>query len=93
MHAIKIHHERETREQFTHLPLDKLVAIPQGDIFRCIFVNEKKSILIKISLKFVHKDPIDKNLALVKIMSWRRIGDKPLFEPMLTRFSDAYMRH
>ena len=35
------------------------------DIFRCIFVNEKFCILIKISLKFVPKDPIDNNPALV----------------------------
>ena len=26
-------------------------------------------------------------------MAWRRIGDKPLSEPMLTQFTDAYMRH
>ena len=26
-------------------------------------------------------------------MAWRRIGDKPLSEPMLIRFTDAYMRH
>ena len=25
-------------------------------------------------------------------MAWRRIGDKPLSEPMLTRFTDAYVR-
>ena len=25
-------------------------------------------------------------------MAWRRIGDKPLSEPMFTRFTDAYMR-
>ena len=24
-------------------------------------------------------------------MAWRRIGDKPLSEPVLTRFADAYM--
>ena len=35
------------------------------DIFRCIFVNEKFHILIKISLKFVPKDPIDNTPALV----------------------------
>ena len=34
------------------------------DIFRCIFVNEKFCILIKISLKFVPDGPID-NSALV----------------------------
>ena len=25
------------------------------------------------------------------MMAWRRIGDKPLSEPMLTRFTDAYI--
>ena len=63
------------------------------DIFRCIFVNEKFGILIKISLKLVPKGPTDNNLALVKIMAWRRIGDKPVSEPMLTRLTNAYMRH
>ena len=35
------------------------------NIFRCIFVNEKFCILIKISLKFVPKGPIDNRSALV----------------------------
>ena len=35
------------------------------DIFICIFVNAKLGILIKISLKFVPKVPIDNNRALV----------------------------
>ena len=35
------------------------------DIFSCIFVNEKFCILIKISLKFVPKGPIDNNPTLV----------------------------
>ena len=56
-------------------------------------MNEKFCILIKISLKFVPKGPIDNDPALVKIMAWRRIGDKPLSEPMLALFTDAYMRH
>ena len=43
-------------------------------------------------MKFVPKGPVDNNPALVKIMAWRRIGDKPLSEPMLTRFTDAYIR-
>ena len=37
-----------------------------GDIFKCIFMNEKFWILIQISLKFVPKGPIDNNPALVK---------------------------
>ena len=35
------------------------------DIFKCIFVNEKFCVLIKISLKFVPKGPIDNNQPLV----------------------------
>ena len=35
------------------------------DIFRCISMNEKFCILIKISLKFVPKGPIDLKPALV----------------------------
>ena len=62
------------------------------DIFRCIFVMEKFCILSKISLKFAPWVPIDNNLVLVYIMSWRQI-DKPLSEPVLTRFTDAYMRY
>ena len=54
------------------------------DNFRGIFVSEKFCILIKISLKFVPKGLIDSNPALVEIMAWRQIGNKPLSEPMLT---------
>ena len=54
-------------------------------------MNEKFCILIEISPKFVPNGPIDNNPALVWIMVWRQIGDKPLSEPMLTQFTDAYM--
>ena len=63
------------------------------DISRCILVNEKYCILNKISLKFAPKGPIDNKPALVQIMAWRRIGDKPLSEAMPTRFTDVYMWH
>ena len=53
------------------------------DIFKCIFLNENIWILIKISLKFVPKGPINNIPSLVHIMAWRRPGDKPLFEPMM----------
>ena len=77
----------------TYLPLDKMAAILADDIFKRIFLNEKTRILIKISLKFILKGPINKIPALVQIMGWRRPGDKPLSEPMLIQFTDAYMRH
>ena len=63
------------------------------DIFECIFMNEKFFILIQISLKFVPKGPNDNKSALVQVMAWRRTGDKPLPEPILTEFTDAYMPH
>ena len=73
--------------------IHQLNSSPPGQNFRCIFVNAKWYIVIKNSLKFVPKCPIDNIPALVQIMDWRRIGDKPLSEPMLTRFTVAYMRH
>ena len=53
------------------------------DIFKCIFFNEKVSILIQISLTFVLKAPINNISALVQIMAWRRPGNKPLSKPMM----------
>ena len=49
--------------------------------------------LIKISLDFVPKGPIDNNPALFSIMVWSQTGNKPLSEPMLTGLTDAYMQH
>ena len=63
------------------------------DVFKCNFLNENVWIQIKISLKFVPKGPINNIPALVQIMAWCRIGDKPLSEPMMAQFNDAYMRH
>ena len=92
----------------THLPLDKMAVILQM-IFSEAFAWTKSFIygswgygmrcvsfyilLIKISLKFVPRGPIDKNSALVYIIAWRWIGHKPLSEPMLTWFTDTYMHH
>ena len=77
----------------THPPLDKMAAILADDNFKCIFLNVNDRILIRISLKFVPRSPIDNKPALVRVMAWRRTGDKPLPEPMFTQFTDAYMRH
>ena len=61
------------RGLLTHLSLDKMAAILTDDIFKCIFLNENDRISIKISLKFVPRNPIKP--ALVQVMAWRRIGD------------------
>ena len=70
-----------------------MAAILAEGIFKWIFLNENDRIPIQISLKFVPKRPIDNKSALVQVMARRRTGDKPLPEPMMTQFTDAYMRH
>ena len=77
----------------THWDWDKMAATLADDIFKCIFLNENYRILIQISLKFIPKSPINKEVVLVLVMAWHRTGDKPLSEPMLARLTDAYMRH
>ena len=73
-------------------PLDKMAAILADYIFKCTFLNEKFCILIQISL-FVLEGSIHNNPLLGKITDWRQMGDKPLSEPMMTQFTDAYARH
>ena len=55
------------------------------DTFKCIFLNENVRILIKISLKFVPKGPINNIPSLILIMAWRQPGAKPLSEPIMVR--------
>ena len=59
------------------------------DIFKRIFLNRN----VRVSRKFVPLGPIDHKSALVQVMARCQTGDKPLPEPMLTQFTDAYMRH
>ena len=50
-----------------------------GDgIFKFIFLSESAWIVIKISLKFVHKGLNDKKQLLVQVMAWCLKGSKPL---------------
>ena len=58
-----------------------------------MFLTENVWILIKISLNFVPKGPINHIPALVQIMAWCWIGDKPLYKPKVTQFNDAYICH
>ena len=66
-------------------------AILADDNSKCIFLNETDRIPIRISLKFVPRSPIDNKPVLLQVMAWRRTGDRPLPELMLTQFTDAYM--
>ena len=69
-----------------------MAAILADDIAKCIFCGNDR-IQIQLSLKLVLKGPIDDKAALVQVMAWRRTGDKPLPEAMITKYTDAYMRH
>ena len=71
----------------------KLADNLADDIFKGIFLNEDIWISINISLNFVRKDPMDGKPAFVQVMAWRRTSNKPLPEPMITSFINAYMRH
>ena len=59
------------------------------DMFKRIFVNENIWMLNKFSLKCALWGWIHNMSALVQIMVWRRPGDKPLSEPMLTQLTAA----
>ena len=69
-----------------------MAAITQTTFSNAIIMNESLSVLMRNSLKFGPKGPIDKS-PLVQVMAWRRSGDKPIPEPMMAQFIDAYMRH
>ena len=72
-----------------------MAAILADDFFKCMFRYENYRNRIQIALKFVPipMSPIVNMAALVRVVAWRRTGDKPFPEPMMTRFTDAYMRH
>ena len=66
----------------THWGQDKMAAVSQTTISN-VFFNENTRMSIEISLKFIHKGSINSIPALVQIMAWCRLGDRPLSEPML----------
>ena len=55
------------------------------DLFESIFLSENVWNLIKISLKFVPKGPINNIPTLVQVMAWHWPGDNPLSGPMMVR--------
>ena len=59
-----------------------------ADILQTAFSNAFSS----MSLKCIRKGPIDNNPALVQIMACRLFSAKPLSEPMIAQFRDAYIQ-
>ena len=65
-------------------------------IYQMTFSNASFSWMKSFVFQFEfhwHMCPIDNKSALVQVMAWRWSGDKPLPEPRMTQFTDAYMRH
>ena len=56
------------------------------------FLEWNVKIPIQIALKFVPRSLIDNKPAVVQVMAWCQTGGKPLPEPMLTQFTDSYIR-
>ena len=54
-----------------------------ADFFKCIFRIQNYCILIKISLEFTLKGPIENKSALLWVMAWHQTGNKPLSEPLV----------
>ena len=76
--------------ELTHWGQDKMAAI-----FQTTFLNAFSWMKIyEFQLKFHwNKGPINNIPAFVQVMAWRRPGDKPLSDPMMVKFTKAYMRH
>ena len=74
-----------------HCIIYKKTPVMSQTIFSNTFSWIKNCILILISLKFVPVGQFDNKAALVHAIAWSRSGDKPLPEPMLILFTDAYM--
>ena len=76
-------HERRQAQSVNTLRSRQNGQHSAEDISKCIFALETYFIFIQITVRFVCKGPIDNKPTLVRIMDWRRTGDKPLSEPMM----------
>ena len=66
-------------DTLTHWDQDNLAAILQT----MFFSNEYACLLLRISLRLIHKIQINNIPTLVQIISWCRLGDNPFSEPMM----------
>ena len=56
-------------------------------------MNENDNIHIQTWLEIVARGRIANKPILIQVIACRRTGDKPLPEPMMTQFTDAYVWH
>ena len=80
-----------TNDTVTHLYDNSFNSSPPtqngrnfANIFKCILMNEKCFVSIQILLMFGSKNQTHNLAALVRVMAWRRTGDKPSSEQRLT---------
>ena len=86
-------HQKLHHWSLTHWGPDKMAAISQtfSNAFSWMKMLEfwfkfHWSLFLRFELTILHT-------ALVQIMAWRWLGDKPLSEPTMVWFTDAYMCH
>ena len=78
--------------ELTHLSLNKTAATWQTTFSNAFsWLKSFFFFIIRISLKFVPKGPIDNKSALIQVMALHSIGNKPLPKPMLNEFTDVYV--
>ena len=77
--------------QLTHWGRDKMAAIFQTTFSNAFSWMKMYEFRLKFHWSFVLKGPTNSIPALVLIMAWHQTGAKPLSEPMVVYFTDAYM--
>ena len=82
-HIVDCTHRLKTDNINMLRPREQSCRCFADDIFKLIFLNEDKWISLKISLMFVPRARINNIPALVQILAWHLLGDKPLSQPMM----------
>ena len=59
--------------------------------FKCFFLNGKFWISIQIWLIFVAQRPIDETSVSVQLIAWQGMGDKPLPEPIMLKYTSSVL--
>ena len=85
VHVTCCHMDTVLQSDLTHWGHDKMAGIFQT------FSNAFSWMKMYEFHWFLPKGPINNIPVLVQIMAWGRPGDKPLSEPMLVKFTDAYI--
>ena len=71
--------------------MDKMDANSQTTFSDAFLLMTSFGFLFEFHLKLLSMVQWKKS-AEVQVVVWRRTGDKSLYQPMLTQFTDAYMR-